>query len=713
MATYNFDKFDFVVNNTTNTYVVEDGSAARGNGRVFTGTSSTAAGTGEKAVTCTAFLSTDLVAGTTIFVKFSNTNSAGASGLKLNVNSTGAKNIKYINSDGSLADLTSAGKIKSGQMYQFYYDGTYWVMHATYNSDSDTKVSTAAVATNATTTYYPTLGTDTTSAATKYYDKTGLGYTVTAGTTNTTGSSVLTLGNNVTSGTANNKEGQLVLYGSGANATTIKAGATTAARTITFPNKNGTVALTEDFVPVSDIPIHAIVQNSEFNSQVTDGVVAGFVGMALDYVTPQMFDENITLNDETYDCADAIQDALNTSKRVYFPEGVYYISKPLSISNHAHLWGIIGSSKIRVMPTNTFATTDFMAKIVIPNSTLGLENLGQSQFLIENLEFDCNDKSVNGIYLERPYNNCVVKNTIVNNCVQIGIKVGDTTTYEIGANTNDTRSQTLVIDNCMFLGSSKVTPISPLGYFYNCFELNLKDSKFMYKSAKKPSDINVHCLELDWCYDSYIRGCSFAHNNGGGVYVHGKSRYFRIIGNTYENIAECPIKCTGTSENPVQQGIIIETTYFNVSRYLSLEYTTNMVIIGSFTMPNTVSDNTYHNNNNIYLPTLNNGGTLMTSNNVINLLTQNMSLGQVNAQYSVTTTANTNVQPWGCVGTQSIATAISEHGKPIGATVEITANSNPASVCINGNNLVVYSRTAGTFTVRVEFPAIAIGVTGT
>ena len=116
------------------------------------------------------------------------------------------------------------------------------------DDNSDTKVSTAAVTSG--TTYYPVVGADTTSAATKFYDKTGIVYKGTNGTTSAVGSAILTLGNSTASGTANNKQGQLVLYGSTAYAHTI-SGAPTAARTLTLPNATGTIALTSDIPDVS------------------------------------------------------------------------------------------------------------------------------------------------------------------------------------------------------------------------------------------------------------------------------------------------------------------------------------------------------------------------------------------------------------------------------------------------------------------------------
>ena len=66
----------------------------------------------------------------------------------MNVNDTGAKHIKYIN-NGTLGNLTSAGYLKAGTEYPFYYDGANWVVWMNYNttysalSEADMKAGTA------------------------------------------------------------------------------------------------------------------------------------------------------------------------------------------------------------------------------------------------------------------------------------------------------------------------------------------------------------------------------------------------------------------------------------------------------------------------------------------------------------------------------------------------------------------------------------------
>lgn len=108
----------------------------KGNARVFVGTCSTDAVTWTKQVVCPDFTASDLVPGTIISVIFTSTNTAAVGNIKLSVNETEGKSIKYIY-NGSLSNIPGAGYIKANQMYQFYYDGTYWVVSMNYNTNSN------------------------------------------------------------------------------------------------------------------------------------------------------------------------------------------------------------------------------------------------------------------------------------------------------------------------------------------------------------------------------------------------------------------------------------------------------------------------------------------------------------------------------------------------------------------------------------------------
>lgn len=103
-------------------------------------------------------------------------------------------------------------------------------------TDSDTKVSTAAVTSG--TQYYPIVGTNTTSAATKYYDV-DYGYLASSGTTSALGYGRLKLGNTTASGTAGNKYGVIRLCGTGAKYIDFRAQTVTSNRTLDLPDISG------------------------------------------------------------------------------------------------------------------------------------------------------------------------------------------------------------------------------------------------------------------------------------------------------------------------------------------------------------------------------------------------------------------------------------------------------------------------------------------
>lgn len=99
-----------------------------GNAKIFYGTCNTAAATVAKVVTCPDFTADDLVKGALIFVTFDYTNSGAVANLTLNVNGTGAKNIKKLGGTSSattLQNLDAVAQLQTNQTYLFQYDGTY------------------------------------------------------------------------------------------------------------------------------------------------------------------------------------------------------------------------------------------------------------------------------------------------------------------------------------------------------------------------------------------------------------------------------------------------------------------------------------------------------------------------------------------------------------------------------------------------------------
>ena len=82
---------------------------------------SSSSGTRAKTVSITNF---KLVTGTRVSVKFSNKTSTTPI---LNVSSTGAKEIKLVQTNGTYVSVNSYNSWSAGEIVEFIYDGTYWV----------------------------------------------------------------------------------------------------------------------------------------------------------------------------------------------------------------------------------------------------------------------------------------------------------------------------------------------------------------------------------------------------------------------------------------------------------------------------------------------------------------------------------------------------------------------------------------------------------
>lgn len=120
---------------TAGKYLSETGSWTRPLNGIFKGTCSTAAATTTKVVVCPEFTSADLVRGAVIFVTFTATNSGAVASLKLNVNSTGAKCIKYMR-NAAESDLPGVGYLRANMTYRFVYTGSVWVCDTDYDTNT-------------------------------------------------------------------------------------------------------------------------------------------------------------------------------------------------------------------------------------------------------------------------------------------------------------------------------------------------------------------------------------------------------------------------------------------------------------------------------------------------------------------------------------------------------------------------------------------------
>ena len=106
----------------------------------YYGTCSTAAATQTKEVTVSADQNFRLHVGARVTVKFSNSNTYSATAsapCKLNVNSTGAKNIYYNNTATPTGTNTTAFGY-ANRIASYIYDGTYWVWDG-MGSEADTR----------------------------------------------------------------------------------------------------------------------------------------------------------------------------------------------------------------------------------------------------------------------------------------------------------------------------------------------------------------------------------------------------------------------------------------------------------------------------------------------------------------------------------------------------------------------------------------------
>lgn len=121
-------------------------------------TCSTAAATKDKVASLTGTRTFELITGTVVGVKFTNTNTYSAtsdSHVTLNVSATGAKNIYYANALPTGTNTTAFGRANYVNYYM--YDGTNWVWMSS-STDNNTTYSSQAAASGGTTTSLVTTG---------------------------------------------------------------------------------------------------------------------------------------------------------------------------------------------------------------------------------------------------------------------------------------------------------------------------------------------------------------------------------------------------------------------------------------------------------------------------------------------------------------------------------------------------------------------------
>ena len=132
-------------------------------------------------------------------------------------------------------------------------------------TDNDEKLKTIINNNTNQLSHYIIFGSNSKTASTKYIDTTGLTYSSKNGTPSVDGHAILGLGNSTGSGTAGNKQGILRLNSNTIYNVTLKADNLTNTRTILFPDKAGTIALTSDIPPIPLIPTDLSDLNNDLN----------------------------------------------------------------------------------------------------------------------------------------------------------------------------------------------------------------------------------------------------------------------------------------------------------------------------------------------------------------------------------------------------------------------------------------------------------------
>ena len=252
-----------------NTYEIEDKNAAPLASPAFTGTPTAptaTAGTSTTQIATTEFVMDAMSgagAGTVTSVGISNATNGGLSVSGSPITSSGTITVGHSNILTSAQTTQAVYPIKIDKNGHISaYGSAVTIPSKTSDltndsgfitSDSDEKLALAEI--TSTVQYYPIIGTGTT-ASTRQYDTTGFIYIGTNGTTTTVGTANLTLGNATASGTVNNKRGQIYLYGASTGRTRINTNVTSGTSTVSFPDKGGTVALTDDIPTVPTITLN-------------------------------------------------------------------------------------------------------------------------------------------------------------------------------------------------------------------------------------------------------------------------------------------------------------------------------------------------------------------------------------------------------------------------------------------------------------------------
>lgn len=276
-----------------------------------------------------------------------------------------------------------------------------------------------------------------------------------------------------------------------------------------------------------------------------------------DYVTPEVLG---AYGDDTHDDTDILNLMLSKYLNIRLSaDKTYKVTDTLVFPNNVVIEGCGITSIIKSYITN--------GSPVFSNTT------NVSHFILKNFYILGNDDNCYGIYIERPYDNCIISGIYFSNFYKSAILIGTTSTI----------SQSLLIENCTVYASQTEALTEPMFNIRKCFECNILNNKLL---GHEPAPSNVALLSMSNPIDANIQGNSFAHVAGCGIRLlsdsNGDARNNRIISNTYENITgTSSIELTGTSGHEISSTLIMEAnTYYNAPRLVSCTHENQGMFVG-------------------------------------------------------------------------------------------------------------------------------------
>lgn len=484
----------------------------------------------------------------------------------------------------------------------------------------------------------------------------------------------------------------------GANASSIAALRAKAARTYA-----STTAMQTD----SDLKSGMIVQTVGFhdNSQFGGGIykiTADGTANAMDVIALQndlfaklvMLDGKVNpeqlgaIGDGVNDDTSFLKRAFEISKNIELLQK-YVISATLSFANGTKIVGNCG------YPAQLIAA-ETLNGFILKNESK------QSSFIIENVWFRHLNpvdgaplNSAGGLYIDNPYDECVIRNCVFDNLGGVSLKIG---------NNIDTLGQTLLVDNCLFYGTH-ANPVNPMAVFTRMYEMNLLNTKFL----QRVSAPTVPAVKLVKCWDANIQGCSFGNAAVAPIKCTNGLRYSRIIANTFENVSSETFidfgdaNETATDDTAYVSNIVIATNYYNSPNKVGIYhqyYNGNNVFIGCYATNGSGNFSIAPGKHNFKEPIQNTGPNALVTNSLTEsgMINNAQKIGlTTNAASKITYMLRDNSTESADYGIDLLKYKNSED-----STKLATINDGMLAISGNGSGLVLYDSNGGLHKITVS-----------